>query len=128
MTISFGKTVPAPEGDLNRNVSDRTGVVSGAYRRTRDRVESAAALQRDQQENQPQQTTGTDDWYGRLQRKWAAEKKADEAAKLAEQREREARERTEADRQRVIADRIKFLVESCGFTVERATEHVRGKM
>jgi hypothetical protein len=122
MTISFGKTIPPPEGDPNRNVSDRTGGISGAVTRTRDRADAAAAMRRDADENRPQtEIERAGDYYFQKYQREQAAKKSREKAEFLKQCQR-------AERERVIAERIKFLCDECGFTVERATEHVRGKM
>lgn len=129
MTYSFGKTVPPPAGDPNRNVSDRTGGISGAVTRTRDRADAAAAMRRDADENRPQtEIERAGDYYFQKYQREKAAKKAREQEEFLKQRQREAREKGEADRERVIAEQIKFLCEQCGFTVERATEHVGRKI
>ena len=72
-------------------------VADGAFVRTRDRAESAAAMERDAAEIKPQ-ITFADDWEGRMRARWKAEAEASERQRLAESRavgermEREAKQ------------------------------------
>ena len=114
MSIHFARTVPPPEGDPTRIKTGLTGAANGAVVRTRDRVNAAAALQRDADENRPQtEIERAGDYYFQ---KYQREK----AAKKSREQEEFLKQCQQAERERVIADKIKFLVEECGFSPEQA--------
>jgi hypothetical protein len=124
VTYSFGKTVPPPEGDPNRNVSGRTGGISGAVTRTRDRDDAAAAMRRDADEKRPQAGMISEQEIDRLiaaERRRKEQAAASDRQRLAESQARIDGMKREEDAVRKIQEQIKFLVESCGFSPELAT-------